>query len=165
MKYVIKKHFWGELPFDAIHYQSCYSNSQLKTFAFCLCSPCFHFFFVVDIKVSANARFLQSLCTLHNPIGTRGSSIATSCRKDRTGPSVRVCRDRVVHHVTGAMNYMSPLLVQNFISPSALVSVIMWLVQNFDYNGDFSMHQYTDTRAQRILDRSQGCFLIEWNGA
>ena len=118
MKYVIKKHFWGELPFDAIHYQSCYSNSQLKTFAFCLCSPCFHFFFVVDIKVSANARFLQSLCTLHNPIGTRGSSIATSCRKDRTGPSVRVWRDRVVHHVTGAMNYMSPLLVQNFISQS-----------------------------------------------
>ena len=84
-----KKHFFGELPFDAIHYQSCYSNSQLKTFAFCLCSPCFHFFFVVDIKVSANARFLQSLCTLHNPIGTRGSSIATSCRKDRTGPSVQ----------------------------------------------------------------------------
>ena len=59
-----KKHFFGELPFDAIHYQSCYSNSQLKTFAFCLCSPCSHFFFVVDIKVSANARFLQSLCTI-----------------------------------------------------------------------------------------------------
>ena len=112
-----KKHFLGELPFDAIHYQSCYSNSQLKTFAFCLCSPCFHFFF-------ANARFLQSLCTIQ--LGQEDlPKLRAAKKKDRTGPSVRVWRDRVVHHVTGAMNYMSPLLVQNFISPSALVSVIM----------------------------------------
>ena len=103
-----KKHFFGELPFDAIHYQSCYSNSQLKTFAFCLCSPCSHFFFVVDIKVSANARFLQSLC-----------------KRQEDLPKLRAAEKIAQGRLCNAMNYMSPLLVQNFISPSALVSVIM----------------------------------------